>query len=131
MDVNQINLKFSYDFDGEVQSPTGSILIGDGQGKMMPYDLLFGALGSCMYANFINIAKKRRVTFDSMRVEVSGEKRDEIPALLKWVKVKYIVKNTDKQKDLEMTAELSSKYCSIYQTISHVAEMSCSIEFED
>ena len=130
MDVNQINLTFGYEFDGEVRTPTGTILIGEGEDKMMPYDLLFGALGSCMYANFIGISQKKRIRFDQVKVEVSGEKRDEVPALLRWVKVKYIVINGEKEKEFEKTAELSSKYCSIYQTLSRVADMAWSIEFQ-
>lgn len=130
MDVNQIDLNFKYGFDGEVLTPTGEILIGEGENKMMPYDLLFGALGSCMYANFIGISKKKKIKFESVRMEVTGEKRDEVPALLKWVRVKYIVKNGEKEKGLTQAADLSSKHCSIYQTISYVADMSCVIEFE-
>ncbi|QEN08267.1 OsmC family peroxiredoxin [Oceanispirochaeta crateris] len=130
MDVNKIDLNFIYDFDGEVRTPTGKILIGEGENKMMPYDLLFGALGSCMYANFIGICKKKKITFDTVKVEVTGEKRDEIPALLQWVSVKYIVKGGSSEKGFIQAADLSSKYCSIFQTISNVAKMTCTIEFE-
>ena len=131
MAVNQIDLNFTYDFEGEVVTPTGKILIGDGENKMMPYDLLFGALGSCMYANFIGISKKKKNKFESVKMEVTGEKRDEIPALLKWVKVKYIVKNGEKEKGFIQAAELSANHCSIYQTISNVAKMTCTVEFEN
>ncbi len=129
MALNKIFAKFGKEYDGEVITPTGKILIGSGEGKILPYDMIFGALGSCMFYYFHKFANQRKIQFDSVTVEVTGTKRETPPTMLNSVNVKYIVKNGAKEKGLKKSAELSSKYCSVYQTISAVAKMSCEIEF--
>jgi len=45
------------------------------------------------------------------------------------VKVKYEIEGSDNEKGLMRSAELAAKYCSIYQTLSHVADMSWELEY--
>jgi putative redox protein len=131
MEVQEITLDFGMEYDGVAHGPNGDIAIGGGENKFAPYNLLFSALGSCMYANFLEIARKKRISYDAVRISVRGAKRDAIPATLKWVTVRYEVVNpmAGSEGGLEKTAALSAEYCSIFQTLAHVAEMKCEVTF--
>lgn len=130
MAVQKINVNFSDTFRGQLIGPRGTTEIGLEEGTVSPYDMLYGALASCLYATFLEIAKKKRINFESMNIEVAGEKREETPTILKWVRVKMRVKNADKEKGLIEAAELAAKYCSIYYTLAQIADVNLEIEFE-
>ncbi len=129
--MGKIEVTFDQSFNGEVQTPEATIKVGKGQDKVLPYDMLYGALASCLYSTFLDIAVKKRITYEKVLIEVEGEKRTEIPTTLKWVKVKFKVYHADKSKGLDKALQLATEYCSVYQTISHVAEMSYELELID
>lgn len=130
MERKEVSLVFSGGFKGELIAPNGTCRIGIEQDTLAPYDMLFGALASCLYSTFLDVAKKKRIGFDRVEMVVTGEKRDEIPATLKWVNVKAVVFDAEKELGLEQSFKLATEYCSIYETISKVAEMSYEIHFE-
>lgn len=125
-----VTLKFTNAFEGELIAPKATASIGGEEGMLAPYDMLFGALASCLYATFLDVAKKKRIGFDRVEMVVSGEKREEIPTTLTWVHVKAIVYGAEKTNGLETAFRLATEYCSIYETISKVAKMSYEISFE-
>jgi len=129
MAIQKVEMHFNHGFHGELIAPKATVAIGSKKDELAPYDMLLGALGSCLYATFIEIAVKKRIHFDAAHISVEGEKRETIPTTLKWVKVKLSITNAEKESGLVQAAELAAKYCSIYQTLSHVAEMSWEIEF--
>ena len=92
--------------------------------------MLYGALASCLYATFMGILIKKKIEITECRIEVDGEKREEIPTTLKWVHLAVTIKGTDKEEQVRKSFDLACKYCSIYTTISQVAEMSWDIKFE-
>lgn len=127
--ADKVKLKFTNEFNGTLTSPTGEIKIGVVEGSMRPYHLLFGALGSCLYSTFLDIVEKKRLTFDGVTIEISGEKRTEVPTTLETGLIKLIVKNPSNEEQFEKSAKLASKYCSIYETVSKVADLSLEVEF--
>jgi putative redox protein len=131
MAVRKADVYFENTFKGVLDVPKGKVPIGVEEGTVEPYDLLFGALASCLYATFLDVAEKKKIGFESARIEVTGEKRTEVPTVLTWVDTKIIIKGAEKEAGLEKSYELATKYCSIYQTIAQVAKMSWSVEFED
>lgn len=130
MAEKSVQVQFTNEFKGELIAPNDTANIGTEKGSLAPYDMLFGGLASCMYATFLSIAEKKRIRFDSANIEVTGEKREEVPTTLKWVNVKIRIKNAEKEKGLIKAMEIAADYCSIYQTISKVADMSWDVEFE-
>jgi len=123
---------FKNEFEGELLTSRGAVVpIGPGQGSTSPYDLLFGALASCFYSTFLDIVEKMRVDFEAADIAVSGEKRVEIPTTLSWVLVELTIKKPSKRDAFEKAAALAGKYCSIYQTLSHVASMRTEVRFTD
>ncbi|MBU0997060.1 MAG: OsmC family protein [Firmicutes bacterium] len=129
MALDNIQLEFSNDFVGKMISPTGTVLIGDQPNGIQPYHLLFGALGSCFYSTFLAIATKKRLTFGSVKVEVSGQKRSGEVQTLEWVNIKVSITNPSNEALLTRSAELGTRFCSIHNTIAHVAEMHLEVLF--
>lgn len=130
MAVDNIKLEFTNEFIGKVIAPRGTVLIGDQENGMAPYHLLFGALGSCFYSTFLAIATKKRLTYDSVKIEISGHKRTgEIPTLEEvWIHMS--IKNPSNEALLRKSAELGTRFCSIHETISKVANMHLEVVFE-
>lgn len=125
-----VNMEFDYEFKGVLKAKRNTVAIGIEEGTIEPYDMVFGALGSCLYSTFLDIAVKKRIVYDGVRMKVSGEKRTEVPTTLKTVNVEVTVVNPQKEKGLDQALKLATEYCSVYQTLSHVAEMTYSLVFE-
>lgn len=131
MAVRKADIYFGNEFKGALEVPNGKVPLGSVEGTIEPYDLLFGALASCLYATFLDVAEKKKIGFESAHIEVTGEKQTEVPTVLKWVDTKITIKGAEKEKGLEKSFELATKYCSIYQTIGKVADMTWSVHFEE
>ena len=48
---------------------------------------------------------------------------------MKTVHLTVTIHGTDKEDAVRKSFDLATKYCSVYQTISHVAEMSYELHF--
>ena len=129
MAIQRIEVKFSEGFKGELIAKSGKAKIGIEKGELAPYDMLLGSLATCLYSTFLDVIEKKRITFDESNVIVEGEKRKEIPATLEWVKVVIEISNVSNEKGVLKAGELAKKYCSIYETISKVADMSLEVKF--
>lgn len=128
MDKKEIKLTFTNAFEGEMIAPKGSVKIGVEEGMVAPYDMLFGALGSCLYSTFLDVMKKKRIGFERFEMVITGEKRSEVPTTLKWVNVQAKCYAPEKENGVAESFRLATEYCSIYYTISKVADMSYEIE---
>lgn len=131
MKTDNITLKFQDGFQGTLESPTAKINIGQNENGIQPYHMLYGALGSCFYATFLSVSEKMRLSFSKAVVEISGTKREETPATLNHVKVELTVFNPSHQEKLIKAAQNGAKFCSIFETISQVAEMELVVLFKE
>ena len=129
MNRKEITMNFSNEFLGELIAEKGRTKVGLEENTLEPYDMLLGALGSCYYSTFLDVANKKRIDFDFAEIFIEGEKRDKPPATLKWVKLRLTIKNSSNDLGLKKAAALAAKYCSIYVTISKVADISWEINF--
>ncbi|MBK5252433.1 MAG: OsmC family protein [Peptostreptococcaceae bacterium] len=132
MNLKKTDIYFENTFTGKLVVPNGEIPIGSSAGTVGPYDMLIGALAGCLYSTFLDVVEKKKGFFDTAEFHIDWEKRTEIPKTLKMVKITLIIKGAE-EKDkpgMEKAAELAAKYCSIYQTISCVADMSVEVVFE-
>jgi len=123
-------MEFEYAFKGVLKAKRGTVDIGIEEGTIEPYDMVFGALGSCLYSTFLDIAVKKKIVYEGLNMKISGEKRTEVPTTLKTVNVDVTVINAEKEKGLDQAMRLATEYCSVYQTLAHVAEMTYSLNFE-
>ena len=121
------------DFSGELKTENGNLRIGMAEGEFLPYQMLMGALGACLYSTFLDIIKKMRLEFSACSLDIQWEKRTETPTTCKVVMIKASVKGVERNKQTRFhkAFELATEYCSIYSTLSHVAEMHWEIFFEE
>jgi putative redox protein len=129
MDVEKVTLAFADGFKGTMTASGGSVPIGDAEGGLAPYNLLFGALGSCFYSTFLSIATKKRLTFESASLTITGHKRDEVPPTLDQVEIQMTIVGASNEAGIRRSAELGAQYCSIHATISKVAVVTVVLTF--
>lgn len=127
--MDKVLFNYQNDFNGEMESPKGKVLIGDQDNGQRPYNLLFGALGGCYYHTFLEIATKKRLSFDGATLEIDGIRRSEAPYTLSNVIMKFNIKNPSNEKQFLKTSELAAEHCSIHNTISAVAEIKLEVTF--
>ncbi|MGD9887035.1 MAG: OsmC family protein [Bacilli bacterium] len=130
MAADTIKMDFENTFVGTMIAPKGKVLIGAQEEGLRPYNLLFGALGACFYSTFLSIVEKKRLTFASASVEISGRHRDAQIATLEYVQIKITIRKPSDEKQFLRSVELGAKYCSIHETISKVAQMEEVVVFE-
>ncbi len=123
------SLEFKAGFDGQLNLRSGSIGIGMADDQARPYDLLQGALVSCLHSTFLDILTKKRIPLPAAKYDVEGTKRDTIPTTLEWVKV-IVTLPSGHDEEYTKAMELAKKYCSVFNTLSHVATMSLEIRME-
>lgn len=124
------NIKFVWEntFKGTMITPTGEIKLGMEEGSFKPYQLLFGALGSCFYHTFLTIVEKKRLAFSKASLEISGNKRETVPTTLEHCLMKLVVSGASNKEQIVKSAYLAAQNCSIHETISKVATIELVIE---
>lgn len=125
----KVNLSFNQDFKGTLETNNSRLTIGMEQGDFRPYQLLFGAMGSCFYATFLEISKKMRLTFKTASLIVDGNKRITVPQTLEDVYVSLTIKDASDQLKIEKAAKLGLDHCSIVETIRQVATVHLEVKF--
>ncbi len=127
-----VKLEFSNEFDGILKAEKGTASIGRKEGQLKPYNLLLGALLACLYATFLDIVKKMKLEFDSCDMTADGVKREGTPGTLEHVKVEMIIYGVAEEQSerFRRAADLATKYCSVFETISQVSEMELEVEFK-
>lgn len=123
------SLEFKAGFDGQLNLRSGSIGIGMADDQARPYDLLQGALVSCLHSTFLDILTKKRIPLPAAKYIVEGEKRDTIPTTLESVHV-IVTLPSGNEAEYAKAMELAQKYCSVFNTLSQVAHMSLEIRTE-
>lgn len=130
--MNHIQLNFKNEFAGNLRTGNGILKIGQGEGEFLPYELLMGALGSCLYSTFLDIIIKMRIQINTCHMDIEWEKRTEVPTTCKQVivKVKLTGAEASKEQKLQNAFKLATEYCSVYHTLSQVAEMKYELVLE-
>ena len=131
--MNHISLNFSNTFEGNLKSENTTTAIGKAKGQLLPYEMLTGALGSCLYATFLDIVEKMRLEFAGCQIDIDWTKRTEVPTTLEHadIQVKLTGCAPDKQPKFERAFKLATEYCSIFVTLSHVATLNWTVTFMD
>jgi len=103
-----------------------------GENGFKPYEIILGGLGACLNYTFQDVLDKMRLSIDSVDYKISGEKREEVPTILKEVTVDIIVRGVEagKESRVEKAWEKATQYCSMYETLSRIATMKPTITFE-
>ena len=89
-----------------------------------PIHLLLGVLGGCTGMDVVSILRKMRVDFDSLEIEVNGERSGEHPMVFTQIELKYVVSGDDIPEDKFLKAvQLShNRYCSVSAMLGKTAD---------
>lgn len=125
-------INFDNGFNGELLGDRGKTLIGATGETFVPYELLYGALSSCVHATVLGVLRKMRLEYETVSYDVTGNKRTEVPTFLTdvYFNVTMTGVEEDKQKKMTKAIELGTEYCSIYNTLAKVANMHLKIEYK-
>jgi putative redox protein len=116
--------------EGRLVSDSGAITaLGTSAETFAPYELLLGGLSFCLYSTFESVAEKMRLAYKEVEIHVTGVKRDEPVATLETCELTVSAKGVDDQAKFTRAFEISTRYCSVYHTISKVAKMSWTVTF--
>ncbi len=131
MSETNISLRFEREFAGELTADKGHAHIGKGsENSLKPYDMMLGALGSCYYHTFVEIADKMRLEYEGADITIHGVKREEVPTTLKSVDMAFVIHGAKEKKGFKRAADLAAKYCSVHETISKVADIRIDLRFD-
>ena len=124
-----VSINFSNEFDGVMQAKNAKAQIGRKEGQVKPYDMMLGALGSCYYATFLDVAKKMRLKYQHAAIDIKGIKREEVPTTLKEVSMTLTIFGAAEEKGFERASKMAAKYCSVHETIAQVADIQIDLRF--
>ncbi len=129
--ANQVKIVFDNQFHGIVTGHHGSSQIGPAEGALAAYDMVLGGLGACLNHTFQTVMDKKRLQFQAIKYDIVGKKREEVPTTLNHVQVDVVVTGVEEKDHNQVTKafELATKYCSVFVTLSHVAEMEWTMTF--
>lgn len=106
-----------------------AVALGSEAGTFAPYELLLGALSSCVHSTFESVVEKMQLAYESVEMQVQGEKRDEKIATLQTCHLHVEITGAEDRDKVTKAFEIATRYCSIYNTLSHVASMTWDIVF--
>lgn len=103
-----------------------------GANGFKPYEIILGGLGACLNYTFQDVLDKMRLSVDSVDYQISGEKREEVPTILKEVSVNVTVTGVEESQQgrVEKAWQKATEYCSMYETLSRIATMKPSLTFK-
>ncbi|GEM50225.1 OsmC family protein [Empedobacter brevis] len=124
IELNRVNQASHY----EAIAPSSSVKVnidgpesigGEGKG-VRPMELVLIALGSCSVFDLGEILKKQRQEIEDIKVEVEGQRRDEIPNIFTNIHIKFYLKGTIDLDKANKAAELAvKKYCSVHDMLAN------------
>ena len=88
--------------------------------EISPVEIVAAALGACSAMDVVSILDKKRQVYDSYRVDVRAEQRDDYPQVYTRIDVTHIVEGTVVlESAVRRAVELSaSKYCPVNAMLS-------------
>ena len=97
-----------------------------------PMELVLTGLGACSAFDVVSMLKKSRQDITDCRVELDGERAEEIPKVFTRIHLRYVVSGRGlKQAAVERAVKLSAeKYCSATIMLREACEITHSIEIE-
>ena len=98
-----------------------------------PMELLLVGVAGCSSIDIISILNKQKVVFDSLEIDVDGERVDKpAPSLFTKIHARVSVNGDVKPEKIYRAAELSfTKYCSVSLTLAATAKVSFSVIVND
>lgn len=104
----------------------GSPSIGGQNLGARPMEIVLMSLAGCSSIDVISILKKMKQEVTEYDVEVTAERRDEVPSIFTKIHMKFLVKGNNLEEDkVKRAVQLSAeKYCSVSKILEPTAEIS-------
>lgn len=125
------------DYHMEASNETGNSIQMDGSPKIggqnlgaRPMEVVLMSLAGCSSIDVLSILKKMKQDVTDYNVEVTAERREEVPSIFTKIHIKFLVKGNDLDEDkVNRAAQLSAeKYCSVSKILEPTADVSWSVE---
>jgi putative redox protein len=114
-----------------IQLDSGPSYGGEGKG-MRPMELLLAGLAGCSAIDIGLILQKQKQDIQDFQIEVTAERREEIPRIFTEINLHYILKGKIDAPKIERAIALSmEKYCSATEIISKTANIHTSFTLND
>jgi len=114
--------------------PSGNAQIIDAKGERKsapsPLEMLLISVGACTAVDVVSILEKKRQKVTDYKVEVTGERREEMPRAFVKFHIHHIVygRNISERAVARAIALSDTKYCSVAATVRPTAEITTSFE---
>ena len=124
IELNRVNKASHYEATAASSSVKVNIdgpesIGGEGKG-VRPMELVLIALGSCSVFDLGEILKKQRQEIEDLKVEVVGQRREEIPNIFTNIHIKFFLKgNIDLEKAYKADELAVKKYCSVHDMLAN------------
>lgn len=83
-------------------------------------ELIAMGLAACMAAVTTSLMAKRRLPFESIRIEVDGDRNEASPTEFRSVAIRVHLRGaTAGQEELQKVIDLAAKHCPAHHTLSH------------
>ena len=98
-----------------------------------PMELLLIGVGGCTAVDVVAILKKKREKVTDYRVEVTGERREELPRSFRKMEVRHILTGRGlSEAAVKQAIDLSNqKYCSVAASLRPTVEIVTSYEIHE
>ncbi|MEO0276094.1 MAG: OsmC family protein [candidate division WOR-3 bacterium] len=106
--------------------------VGGFESAPSPMEYLLMACGACTLMDVISILDKMKVNYKEIEIEVEGKRKEEHPKYFEEIKLNYILKgeNIEKEK-VEKAINLSlEKYCSVSNNLKPKTKIIYNIEIK-
>jgi putative redox protein len=126
--TKQLTVRWHGELDFDATDPDGATVpMSSTDDALSPTQMLLAALAGCTGMDAASVMTKKRLDFDTYRVEIAGDQRETDPRAFTSIVVEHIVEGRGiPDKAVLRAIELSArKYCSVGATI---ASGDCSID---
>jgi putative redox protein len=98
-----------------------------------PMEMLLMASGGCASIDVVSILQKGKQQISGCDVEITGQRRDEMPRIFTAIHLHFIVTGKDLiEKRVKQAVDLSmEKYCSVSLTLGKGVDMSFDFEVKE
>ncbi len=115
--------------EGHVVHLDAATTVGGSDQGVRPMQLLLMGLGGCSGIDIVNILRKQKQPFESLKITVDGKRQKDVePALFETIEVTFILEGQLNPAKVLRAADLSmQKYCSVTKILEKTAEITYSV----
>lgn len=115
-----VSLEWEEDFrlEGRTRAGATTAIDGDGRAGPSPTLLLLEAVGACSAIDVVDILRKGRQPLQGLRVELSGDRREDPPRRYTRLRLTFRVRGDVDRRKVERAVALSlERYCSVFHSL--------------